>query len=72
MVEAGSSDFYRSRSSSLIPKTIHEVSTEDCRIFFFRLQENGTMSNCSLDNQRAYLKAFLHGLLIMIIYQRTH
>lgn len=47
----------------IMHKPINEITTEDCRIFFYKLQESGTMHNCSLDTQRAYLKAFFSWLV---------
>lgn len=43
---------------AIIPKDIKDITTEDCRIFFYKIQEQNHMSNRSLDTQRSYMMAF--------------
>lgn len=45
-----------------VNKPVTEVKTEDCRLFFFLLQNNSKISLRSLDNQRIYLNAFFSWL----------
>jgi len=42
----------------IINKPVIDVKTEDCRLFFYTIQNKSNMSNLSLDNQRAYINAF--------------
>lgn len=48
---------------SVCAKTVNDVTTEDCRLFFFKLQETSKMNNRSLDSQRTYLNSFFHWLV---------
>ena len=43
---------------SMIIKPVNEITTEDCRLFFYRIQSTSKMSNRTLDNYRSYLMAF--------------
>lgn len=42
----------------IIHKPVLDVKTEDCRLFFYVIQNNSNMSMRSLENQRSYLNAF--------------
>ena len=47
---------------SMITKPVNEITTEDCRLFFYRVQSTSKMGNHTLDNYRSYLMAFFSWL----------
>lgn len=42
----------------IVHKDVKDITTEDCRIFFYKIQEQNHMGNRSLDTQRSYMMAF--------------
>lgn len=46
------------RFFEVVKKNVEDVKTEDCRLFFYYIQQENGMENRALDTQRAYLNAF--------------